>query len=362
MLEQWQEEHAGDFTLARMKTPSQKFLIVIQTEWQKKMLTCKRYGSEVTLLDGTYSTTKFEVPLFVVAVKTNANYQVAAVFLTEQETTNSIEEALAVVKSENPTWCPKHYMTDLDEREIGAMSSLFPESQGLLCAFHRLQAWNRWLSRADHKVKEPKYVKQQMVKMVDSLTEDEFQLHLSTFLSSTRIESNVKNYFNRTWLPVKEKWVRCYQKADVAITTNNGLERLHNNLKHQHLSGRKQIGISTLLGVLLKSFFPQLKDSYVQENSKWITPFKTVNEEIPDYLIGRPHWMVKHCLKRIALAEHMSSCARYHVNLGDKDTQAAPVLTLSSGSFRASTSLGQSRKEGPMLGTDYLKDFGTPCS
>lgn len=86
----------------------------------------RRYGNHMTLLDATYATTRFSLPLFFLAVKTNANYQVVAMFMLEDENTVSIGEALQIIKNANPEWEPKYYITDLDEREISAMSSLFP--------------------------------------------------------------------------------------------------------------------------------------------------------------------------------------------------------------------------------------------
>ena len=46
-------------------------LYIQQEDWQKELLT--RYGNTVTLMDATYKTTKYSIPLFFVCVKTNAN-------------------------------------------------------------------------------------------------------------------------------------------------------------------------------------------------------------------------------------------------------------------------------------------------
>ena len=42
--------------------------------WQQQLL--KRYGNTISLMDATYKTTKYELSLFFVAVKTNAGYSV----------------------------------------------------------------------------------------------------------------------------------------------------------------------------------------------------------------------------------------------------------------------------------------------
>ena len=47
-----------------------------QTKFQRRLL--NRYGNAINLLDATYKTTKYAIPLFFLAVKTNVDYQVFA--------------------------------------------------------------------------------------------------------------------------------------------------------------------------------------------------------------------------------------------------------------------------------------------
>ena len=51
-----------------------------------------RYGNEICLLDATYRTTKYALPLFFLAVPTNCGYSVVAEFVVENETKESIKE------------------------------------------------------------------------------------------------------------------------------------------------------------------------------------------------------------------------------------------------------------------------------
>ena len=46
-------------------------------------------------------------------------------FVTENESTESIAEALGVVSDWNPGWCPKYFFTDLCEQEINAIETTF---------------------------------------------------------------------------------------------------------------------------------------------------------------------------------------------------------------------------------------------
>ena len=55
-------------------TNDQKLLFVHQEKWQRNLL--KKYGTDLCLMDATYKTTKYALPLFLVAVKTNSGYSI----------------------------------------------------------------------------------------------------------------------------------------------------------------------------------------------------------------------------------------------------------------------------------------------
>ena len=83
-------------------SPSQggsRLLFNHQTENQQRLI--KLYGDTICLLDATYKTTKYAVPLFFVALKTNVDYQVVASFTLQDETAVAISEALSVLKSKS---------------------------------------------------------------------------------------------------------------------------------------------------------------------------------------------------------------------------------------------------------------------
>ena len=109
---------------------SRKLLFVHQTAWQKRLL--RLYGNDICLLDATYKTTRYALPLFFLAVKTNVDYQVVRSYVTEDETVCSIKEALEVVREWNPDWSPHLFMTDNCSQEIQAIENLFPGKSELM--------------------------------------------------------------------------------------------------------------------------------------------------------------------------------------------------------------------------------------
>ena len=101
----------------------QTMLLIHQMGWQKRLL--QRYGQDICLLDATYKTSKYALPLFFVCVKTNVGYQVVASFLVQNETQPDIAEAIQVLQKWNPQWKPSYFMTDKCEAEIKAIEKVF---------------------------------------------------------------------------------------------------------------------------------------------------------------------------------------------------------------------------------------------
>ena len=127
---------------SRPRTAEETFLFVDQQPWQQRML--ERYGSELALMDATYKTTRYAIPLFFVCVHTNVGYKVVAEFICQSEDQASISEALAIIKGWNPVWNPTYFMVDYCNAEIAALEEQFPKSFVYICDFHRLQGMHRW--------------------------------------------------------------------------------------------------------------------------------------------------------------------------------------------------------------------------
>lgn len=99
-------------------------LFVYQSAWQRNLL--HRYGTELILLDATYRTTRYALPLFFLVVKTNIDYQIVGTFVCESESVLAITEALKVIAEWNPGFKPSHCMTDYCLEEINAVEEVFP--------------------------------------------------------------------------------------------------------------------------------------------------------------------------------------------------------------------------------------------
>ena len=112
----------GNLIVKKLNTVN-RLLFVHQTKSQKYLL--KKYGNNICLLDATYKTSRYSVPLFFLVTKTNVDYQIVGSFAIQYETTTSITEALNVIKSWNESWNPKIFMVDNCSEEINAIENIF---------------------------------------------------------------------------------------------------------------------------------------------------------------------------------------------------------------------------------------------
>ena len=111
---------------------------------------CERYGNHMILLDATYKTTKYALPLFFVVVQTNVNFQVCCVMVLQEESTKMITKALKIFKEWNPLVSSKYAFVDFDEREIKLLEIIFERVKVFLCDFHREQTWHIWTSKTEN--------------------------------------------------------------------------------------------------------------------------------------------------------------------------------------------------------------------
>ena len=81
----------------------------------------KKIASEICLLDATYITTQYALPLFMLCVPTHVNYITVATFVTQTEDSNSITEAIQIIQSWNENWSSKYFMCDYAEEEIRSL-------------------------------------------------------------------------------------------------------------------------------------------------------------------------------------------------------------------------------------------------
>ena len=143
---------AGDSCYFRPHVPGiSKLLLVHQTQHQRYIMAL--YGQTIVGMDATYKTNQHGYPFFLVSVVTNhgQSYPVAMA-VVEDEAGETVAEALQQLQLLNPSWQPQYIMMDKSDAEVNAVYDVFPNATPLLCDFHRLQAWWRWINKTDNGV------------------------------------------------------------------------------------------------------------------------------------------------------------------------------------------------------------------
>ena len=107
-----------------LEKSTQTLLFCHQTCDQRHLLT--RYGNQMCLLDATYRTRKYDLPLYFLCVRTNVCYQVVGSFVIQYENIECITEALMVFKEwAKDTWNPSRFIVDFAEEEIQVLETVF---------------------------------------------------------------------------------------------------------------------------------------------------------------------------------------------------------------------------------------------
>ncbi|KAG8176734.1 hypothetical protein JTE90_003365 [Oedothorax gibbosus] len=204
-------------------------------------------------------------------IKTNVGYQPVAVIITQYETKEAILEALIVVKEWNPEIVPKFGMVDFAMEEILALELAFSGIKVFICTFHREQAWTRWTSKAVN-ISEPRAEALEKLRAIGNASNfQELEGAIENLQKWDYYEgSPLKLYFERTWLPEIERWTLVNKPPGLLFHTNNGVERINEELKYRYLMENKNCSLSGVMNVVVTEFLPDHYKLYITKNVKML--------------------------------------------------------------------------------------------
>lgn len=82
-------------------------------------------GNDIAIMDTTYKTLNYSLPLVFICVQTKMGHTIAASFITATESQSAIREAFELIKNWNVNWKPIFFMPDYANREIDAIECHF---------------------------------------------------------------------------------------------------------------------------------------------------------------------------------------------------------------------------------------------
>ncbi|XP_062585887.1 uncharacterized protein LOC134247563, partial [Saccostrea cucullata] len=310
LVETWQESNPEDNIFLRTSydttthgdIPSEDFLFVHQTTWQKRLLNL--YGRDICIMDATYKTSKYALPLFFICMQTNVGHSICGSFVVATETKKSIQEGLKKIKEWNPGWNPSYFMTDYDEREIQAVEEVFEDCTVYLCSFHREQSWTRWLKQIKHGVgSNQDEVIELMRGIANANSATEYKEAVDSLKESIHWLNNqqLRKWFDKQWLSVSHRWVKTFREKtyNIRMSTTNGLERKHQEFKRGYLSHYSEGSLCTMIATLVSNFLPDSYRSYLNYNIQSFEFCKKYSSSVPKFLHNKPRMLVEHCIKRI---------------------------------------------------------------
>lgn len=130
-------------------------------------------------------------------------------------------------------------------------------------------------------------------------TREEFESAITVLENFHVWKSNkaLRHWFQDTWLAERERWVWAFRqdRLQVAVNTNNGLERQNEDFKYNHLANHRDKSLSGMLSVLITDFLPEKYSRYMEKNVRCHRMYRTYNKELPEFLVNRPRYFVEHC-------------------------------------------------------------------
>lgn len=136
-------------------------------------------------------------------------------------------------------------------------------------------------------------------------------------------------WFNETWLSCKSRWVKAYlsKEFDVMVTTTNGVESLNKLLKYSFLPHSEDRTLSSLAKILIEEYYPSAIKKYYASNVKFSGINRTFNNQIPDFMHGRPTSFIKQCFKsyKAALLDFQDSHTEKLILSSNFDTMVFQV-------------------------------------
>lgn len=254
--------------LGKNLKPENFFIILSSKKLLQNIINQKNAtGTTFAHVDCTYKLLANGFNLLTMGTENSShNFRFLACCISSQETTSSYENFISTVQSALQKyfafeWNPNYIISDAADSIHNAVSNIFPQCIHIRCFFHTLKAIKDKISRwkvpnEKKKLKDDWGLISHNVKLLHrSRTEENFVdlWNLVQQQWEKKYPQEFINYFKKNFIETRKKleWVR---KELVGLNfTNNGLERLHGDLK-QTYTDRKKLPLNEFLYKTLRRF------------------------------------------------------------------------------------------------------------
>ena len=197
---------------------------------------------DILLSDSTYKVNELDMPLYaMVTFDGNGDTKPVCLFLVNDEEEDTITSMVQVFKSWNSTWTEaKVVLTDKDMVERNVFKKEMPHIRLQLCLFHVKRNFKREITSSAYTITQEERLRS--LKAIEDMihARDEVQYLERRDIFRQTCPSNVNDYFEKNWHPIREQWVVGLVKDLRNFTefTTNRVERFFGTLKK--LATKKQ--------------------------------------------------------------------------------------------------------------------------
>ncbi|XP_034253910.1 uncharacterized protein LOC117652856 isoform X2 [Thrips palmi] len=207
-------------------------VVVICSPLMKRVHELLKSSSEVVIMDFSGNMDRYDTRVGFLIAPSLAGGLPLGIIMTSAESEALITKGLQMLQKLYPSTCffgrgsngPKVFITDDCKKERNSLAHLYPLAILLLCLFHILQAFLRYITAAEHGVKkEDKAVIYDAFRnLVRSPTEEEYDKQYEEFKTSEVLLRNktVLTHVTKDLHPRRKEWALCY-RSNLVIRGNN---------------------------------------------------------------------------------------------------------------------------------------------
>lgn len=250
---------------ATISTDNDNIIVAICTPLMKRVHSSLKSSSELVFIDSSGHMDRHNSRVFLVLCASVAGALPLGIFLTYSETEAVITQGLHLLNSILPSnsfynqTFPRVVITDDSTSERNSLKTVYPRSHLLLCQFHVLQAFMRyvWCSKSGVNLTDRVYIYKLFSKLLYTREIETFHISYDNILKDKICVKydKVISYLSNFKVRAKE-WACCYRQELLTRgnNTNNFCEAAFRILKDKILNRTKAFSIVQLFDFLTSKY------------------------------------------------------------------------------------------------------------
>ncbi|XP_033099141.1 uncharacterized protein LOC117102824 [Anneissia japonica] len=237
------------------------FMLLYQEAWQINLM--KSRLKVLYVIDSTYRTLKYPLPLYTVWIYTDEKFICVATIIIQCDTTDDLAQALQYLRSWNPDWQPDYFLLDAQQQCWKAVEQTFPESKVFVSSFHCNQAWSQFLASTKLNLRESSrlHIYSLLQRAANSSSKEGYAEAVDMIQTTQEWKSSdyLRYIINRFWFHNSSKWAMSSQPEELVLAmSGSAQDKLKYALEYDYLPHIWNKTVSVLIELLSEKFFPEV--------------------------------------------------------------------------------------------------------